>query len=61
VGGLSCGGSAVSFLGVVAVSHSKDLISINPFLPGFQDGCKVTAGENGLEQRTQMQNGNRDA
>jgi hypothetical protein len=26
-------------------------------LPGFQDGCKETAGENGSEQRTWIRHG----
>jgi hypothetical protein len=28
---------------------------------GFQDGCRVTEGENDSEQRTQIQNGGWDA
>jgi hypothetical protein len=30
-------------------------LSIAPVLVGFQNGCKVTAGKNGPEQRTQTQ------
>jgi hypothetical protein len=30
-------------------------------LPGFQEDCEVTAGENGSERRTQIQNGGGDA
>jgi hypothetical protein len=30
-------------------------------LPGFQDGCRVTAGENGSEQRTQTHIGGQGA
>jgi hypothetical protein len=36
-------------------------LSSSPVLPDFQGGYKVSVGENGSEQRTEIQNGDREA
>jgi hypothetical protein len=45
----------------VALSSITGCLSFSPVLPGFQGSCKVTARENGSEQRAQIQCGGRDA
>jgi hypothetical protein len=53
----------------VGSCHSKSHCSlagvarspISPVLSRFQGSCKATAGQNGSEQRTYIQNGGRDA
>jgi hypothetical protein len=45
----------------VALTLLTRCLSLSLVLPGFQGGCKLITGENSSEQRTQIQNGVKDA